>query len=377
MNSHLRIFKAFQAYGTYIDQFYTKNPSVKHAPFEEQLEAYKGDFFPWILSWSKFNQDTSVEIFETINDAYPLQCAWMQGRTIDEANWRVQIVLEQIRSIQPDVCVIYPPEIYTKSIIDEIRHLVDHDVLIGGYDGMNRLNVNLYDGYDFIITCSKYICEYYQQQGRLTYPLEFGFDPSVNAVIRPDKKQYPVSFNGSIFPNVHSNRLVLLSYLAPRVPLTISSEFENNTHYALLTKKTIKAIVRADKAYFSSYLLSKHNIGAKYGLDMYQFLHDSNITINAHGSRISFAANVRLYEASGVGTCLLTDWKENIAELFEPNKEIVTYATKEEACDKIKYLLRHDSVRQKIAYNGQQRTLRDYTYSKRVAGVIGYIKSII
>ena len=110
---------------------------------------------------------------------------------------------------------------------------------------------------------------------------------------------------------------------------------------------------------------------------MYQFLHDSNITINAHGSRISFAANVRLYEASGVGTCLLTDWKENIAELFEPNKEIVTYATKEEACDKIKYLLRHDSVRQKIAYNGQQRTLRDYTYSKRVAGVIGYIKSII
>ena len=377
-NKPIRIFKAFQAYGTYVDQFYTKHPLTVNASFGEQLKAFKEDFFPWILSWSKFNIDSEVEIFETINDAYLLQKAWMQERPIDENNWRVQIVLEQIRAIQPDVCIIYPPERYTKPIIDEIRRIVEHDVLIGGYDGMNRMDISRYDGYDFVITCSRYICSYYQQHGMATYPLEFGFDPAVNNAINTQQpKRYPISFCGSIFPNGHANRYELLSYLAPRVPLTISTEFEKDVEYTLFSKKTLKALLPWNKDYWTSYWLNRCNVGANYGLEMYQFLHDSEVTINAHGENIYFAANVRLYEATGVGTCLLTDWKENITEIFEPDEEIVTYVSKEEAYDKIRFLMRHDNEAQKIAKNGQKRTLREYTYTKRIAGVIEYIKTLV
>lgn len=373
----IKIYKAFQAYKTYLDQFYIKNTLIKGLDFDNQLHAFKQDFFPWILSWSKFNIDQEVEIFETINDAYFLQKSWLEERKLDEQNWRIKAVIEQIRVIQPDVCIIYPPEIYNKEILDEIRSVVKHDILIGGYDGMNRLNISMYDGYDFVLTCSKYISDFYQRNNKWTYALEFGFDPNVNNYLKSSIKQYPVTFNGSIFPNVHSNRFELLSDLLLKVPITISSDFENQVNYSLLSKRTFKAILRCNRQYFKSYLLKNKNIGAKYGLEMYQFLKDSKITLNMHGENIFFAANVRLFEATGVGTCLLTDWKENIDQIFIPEKEVVTYTTIEEAKDKIRFLLRHDSICRNIALKGQKKTLENYTYDKRIAGVIQYVKSLI
>jgi spore maturation protein CgeB len=110
---------------------------------------------------------------------------------------------------------------------------------------------------------------------------------------------------------------------------------------------------------------------------MFQFLKDSKITLNTHGEKINFAANVRLYEATGVGTCLLTDWKENIESIFVPDKEIVTYKTKEEARDKIKFLLKNDSLCKKIALAGQKKTLENYTYDKRIVNMIEFIKGLV
>ena len=43
----------------------------------------------------------------------------------------------------------------------------------------------------------------------------------------------------------------------------------------------------------------------------------------------SYANNMRLYEATGVGALLVTDWKENLGEMFEPGKEVVAYRSPE------------------------------------------------
>jgi spore maturation protein CgeB len=58
---------------------------------------------------------------------------------------------------------------------------------------------------------------------------------------------------------------------------------------------------------------------------------------------------LRLFETTGIGTCLLTDWKPNISELFEP----VTYRSPAEALEKARGLLDHEPERQKIARAGQ------------------------
>jgi spore maturation protein CgeB len=104
-----------------------------------------------------------------------------------------------------------------------------------------------------------------------------------------------------------------------------------------------------------------------FGLKMYAALSRSRIAFNIHGDVAgAYAANIRMFEATGVGTCLLTDWKKNIAELFEPDSEIVTYRTTDECLEKIRWLLDHPVECAEIARRGQARTLRDHTVVQRV-----------
>ncbi len=74
---------------------------------------------------------------------------------------------------------------------------------------------------------------------------------------------------------------------------------------------------------------------------------------------------MRLFEATGVGTCLLTSFRPNLPNLFEIDREIVTYSSPDECAEKARWLLENPEDRERIARAGQQRTLRDYTFEKR------------
>jgi spore maturation protein CgeB len=115
-----------------------------------------------------------------------------------------------------------------------------------------------------------------------------------------------------------------------------------------------------------------------FGLEMFQKLHDSKLTLNTHIDISSASAsNMRLYEATGVGTCLLTDWKENLRDLFELEAEVVSYQSAEDCIEKVRYLLDHEDERRAIAAAGQRRTLRDHTFSQRAEQIHGLIKTML
>jgi spore maturation protein CgeB len=109
---------------------------------------------------------------------------------------------------------------------------------------------------------------------------------------------------------------------------------------------------------------------------MYKVLNSTAITLNNH---IDFAgneaANMRLFEATGAGSCLLTDWKENLNDIFEIDKEVVCYKSKEECLEKAKWLLSNKVFCQEIAHAGRERTLRDHTFEKRAFEIDRYIKT--
>jgi spore maturation protein CgeB len=79
----------------------------------------------------------------------------------------------------------------------------------------------------------------------------------------------------------------------------------------------------------------------------------------------NFAGNMRLFEATGVGSCLLTDNKKNIDDLFDINKEVVVYNNPKDCIEKAKWLLKNESERKKIADAGQQKTLKMHTVENR------------
>jgi len=77
-----------------------------------------------------------------------------------------------------------------------------------------------------------------------------------------------------------------------------------------------------------------------------------------------------LFEATGVGTLLITDRKDNLGELFEVGKEVVAYSTPEEAADLIRYYLDHPDEAEQIARAGQARTLSEHTYRNRMEELV-------
>jgi spore maturation protein CgeB len=101
-------------------------------------------------------------------------------------------------------------------------------------------------------------------------------------------------------------------------------------------------------------------------VEMLKALRMAKIGFNIHIDKaIKDAGNMRIFEVTGVGACLVTDWKENIGELFEPGKEIITFQSVEECVENIKWLIDHPVYREEIAKAGQARCLRDHTYAKR------------
>ena len=87
---------------------------------------------------------------------------------------------------------------------------------------------------------------------------------------------------------------------------------------------------------------------------------------------------MRLYEATGMGCLLITDYKANLGEMFEPEKEVVAYRDSQECIDKMRFYLddRNSGARADIMAAGRRRTLTDHTYRSRMANLVKIIQSL-
>jgi spore maturation protein CgeB len=107
--------------------------------------------------------------------------------------------------------------------------------------------------------------------------------------------------------------------------------------------------------------------GEAWGLEMFRLLASARTVLNRHiGAAGQYANNMRLYEATGVGSLLVTDAKKNLPELFEPGREVVTYTGSDELVAQVQRYLADEDARREIAAAGQARTLRDHTYAVRM-----------
>ena len=82
----------------------------------------------------------------------------------------------------------------------------------------------------------------------------------------------------------------------------------------------------------------------------------------------------RDFEVPMTGGFLLTDYNENLKEFFKFGKEIETYKDKAECLSKIRYYLKHEDKREKIAQAGYRRARKDHTYMKRFKRILDLIK---
>jgi spore maturation protein CgeB len=131
-------------------------------------------------------------------------------------------------------------------------------------------------------------------------------------------------------------------------------------------KKTVRLTEMPKRINFSKAFKETADPTPLYGIEMFKALSKSKIGFNSHGGVAGdYAANVRLFEVTGVGSCLLTDHKKNITDFFEPDSEVVTYKSVDECIEKVNWLLSHPKELTEIAIAGQKRTLKDNTFERR------------
>ena len=113
---------------------------------------------------------------------------------------------------------------------------------------------------------------------------------------------------------------------------------------------------------------------AVFGGSYVEILARSKIALNNHSEITgNSSGNMRMFEATGMGACLLTDHKDDLGGFFEADREIVTYRTAEEAAAKTRELLRDDQAREQIAQAGHARTLKDHTLEARALWLEDYL----
>jgi hypothetical protein len=113
------------------------------------------------------------------------------------------------------------------------------------------------------------------------------------------------------------------------------------------------------------------------GTEYYGLIGNSRISLNRHRDEKEDYGNLRVFEATGMGSCLVTDRGREMKDYFVADKEIVTYESSEEAIEKIQYLQDHEEERTAIAEAGKNRTLADHTVANRCQMIHEVVSKLI
>ena len=75
--------------------------------------------------------------------------------------------------------------------------------------------------------------------------------------------------------------------------------------------------------------------------------------------------HLREFEAPMSGALYCTGYTDELAEMFEPDQEVVVYRNQHELLDKVRYYLANSDQAERIRVAGRARALREHTYHQR------------
>ncbi len=110
----------------------------------------------------------------------------------------------------------------------------------------------------------------------------------------------------------------------------------------------------------------KNRGGADSTRMMPQIIKCSKININMTNRPIKTGLPLRIFDLLGAGGFVISNYQEEIPELFEPDREIVMFESIPDLLEKIDYYLRHDDERREIAKRGHDKVAECYSYDVRI-----------
>jgi spore maturation protein CgeB len=318
--------------------------------------------------YSSALQTQGHDATETILNCKPLQIRWARENRVHlgkrlgrrfvnhisvpwiKPNWLYPVLAAQIAAFEPDVVLNHHLAL-DQSWLRTIKHHMR--LLVAQHAAMPLESSRDWKVYDLALSSFPPTVEWFKEHGVQAKLFRLGLQPSV-VVDRPDdERNISVSFVGSFAP-VHTSRTEFLKHLARNVPLE---------HWGVPPARG-----------FNDESLQRSYRGTAWGAAMFNILGNSRIVVNHHGNVPPFANNMRLYEATGSGALLLTDWKPDLSDIFDVGTEVVAYRDAQEAVELVRYYLEHETERRAIARAGQARTMQCHTYARRMEELVSIIE---
>lgn len=364
----MKLLQILDFYPAYLTNLHQRFPDLKNQSFAQQRAAiFKDGFYgnhlfaPYLQA---FGYDTQ---FVIVNDPYS-QKKWMEENHFRTDNLDLTdvkdmyyVAHQQILAFQPDILLISNPIIFDSNFIRFITH---QPKFVIGWRAAHIGPAVDWTEFDLILSNVNELLETALLRGaRHVAKFHPGFPNIIFEQIKkiPDlTKKRDVSFAGQITTQ-HLKRHEHLKEMG-KWPLGLDGEFSIDYFIGSFFDSQYKTNYSIDIAV--SIFMYDH--GGLWGMEMYQMLAESRICFNdlidlAEGQ----SGNMRLFETTGVGSFLLTEWTQDLGNFFELGKEIESYKSIPELKEKVYYYLNHPEEREQIAKNGQARCLRDYSMEKR------------
>ena len=397
-----KLVKINAPFRSYLRKF--DDPCYEGLSYQELKEILEWDGVFHAGSWSYYLNRLGYEADEIYSTVRPLQMKWADAHSFkcDGRNWKREIAVEQIKAYKPEIVLSSD---WDMSLVKAVRSEVPSVKLVLGWIGSY---IPAFDGWrdcDCILSPAPEAVHHLNKNGFRALHLNHGFDVRLLERTKAKAQSFDFTFSGAFLltPGTHRNRVEIVDGIIRRfrdIRLGIfTDERQSKEHLEKYSGTGMRSTIkRKIKVYLG--LTSKeerfgwtqetginkaairrilaHNLGEVYGIDMLGVLQQSKIAFNSHAnSSPTHASNLRLFEATGSGACVLTDWKDNLNELFEPDSEVATYRSAEEAVNKVGYLMRHENERKTIAEQGQRRTLRDHTLDVRAEELDTIIRKLL
>jgi spore maturation protein CgeB len=123
----------------------------------------------------------------------------------------------------------------------------------------------------------------------------------------------------------------------------LSARFPKNVHQPV-----------SDEELIALYSRSQVSLGF---LEVYH-QHDAGQPVVRH-------LHLREFEAPMCAALYCTGYSDELAEFFDPDREVITYRNQYELLDKVNYYLAHPQQADQLRRAGHQRALKDHTYLRR------------
>lgn len=370
-------------YAQNLSRFYAAREDRKTLPYQQRLAEMIGDSGVCAAGWltNELNQMDGVTATAVFANAPQLQRRWAAeaGFKFDGNDWLHEILLEQIRAEKPDVLIVFPTTLLRPDFIAQTKKSHARLQCAVAWDGVGAHSEALIKEYDVILSCLPHTTDFYRSRGKLAGTLITGFDVSLYNELSSPQLNYNTVFVGSLRGDTfYAERFRLLWEVSRR--REISLWLSNFPSWQPWSRMQLGLLRRFQFRRFKEiWELGRRNLGTQFGKDMFRILGQARICLNQHadfGGGQS-AGNRRLWEATGMGTCLLTDWQPNLHEIFKIDEEVVTYRSIDECIEKMDYLLAHEDKRKAIAEAGMKRTHRDYSTRQFAEGLVRHVRAAL